>query len=135
MMNMISVYTPPTNLQSDILNNVGVIDRWARRKFRIDEISSTRSQCLQFSLNAFYHDINYIKQATILWSCAHWSKPGVSMLNDNAFVSNRMLGYNTVIYDDVDKPGNLIWSIIVPQRASSNTITITLLIYNQLQFQ
>ena len=134
-MNMISVYTPPTNLQSDILNNVGVIDRWARRKFRIVEISSTRSQCLQFSLNVFYHDINYIKQATILWSCAHWSNPWVCMINDNAFVFNRILGYNTAIYDEVDKSGNLIGSMILPQRVSSSLMIITLLIYNQLQFQ
>ena len=103
MMKMISVYTPPTNLQSDILNNVGVIDRWDRRKFRIVEISGSRNQCLQFCLNAFYHDIDYIKQATILWSCAHWSKLGVCMINDNVFVFNRMLGCNTAIYDEVDK--------------------------------
>ena len=100
---MISVPTPTTNLQSDILNNVGVIDRWDRRKFRIVEISSSRNQCLQFCLNAFYHDIDYIKQATILWSCAHWSKLGVCMINDNVFVFNRMLCCNTAIYDEVDK--------------------------------
>ena len=68
---MISVPTPTTNLQSDVLNNVGIIDRWDRRKFRIVEISGSRNQCLQYSLIAFYHDIDYIKQATILWSCAH----------------------------------------------------------------
>ena len=103
MMKMISVLTPTTNLQSDILNNVGVIDRWGRRKIRIVGISSSRNQFLQFCLNAFYHDIDYIKQATILWSCAHWSKLGVCMINDNVFVFNRMLGCYTAIYDEVDK--------------------------------
>ena len=44
-----------------------------------------------------------MKQATILWSCVHWIKLGVCMINDNAFVFNRMLGYNTAIYDEVDK--------------------------------
>ena len=135
MMKMISVPTPTTNLQSDILNNVGVIDRWDRRKFRIVEISSSRNQCLQFCLNAFYHDINYMKQATILWSCVHWIKLGVCMINDNAFVFNRMLGYNTAIYDEVDKSGNLIGSMILPQRASSSLMIITLHIYNHLQFE
>ena len=103
MMKMISVPTPTINLHSDILNNVGVLDRWDRRNFRIVEISLSRYLCLQFCLNEFYHDINCIKQATILWSCAHWSKLGVCMINDNAFVFNRMLGYNTAIYDEVDK--------------------------------
>ena len=100
---MISVPTPTTNLQSDVPNNVGIIDRWDRCKFRIVEISGSRNQCLQYCLNAFYHDIDYIKKATILWSCTHWSRLGVSMLNDNVFKFKRMLGCNTAIYDDVDR--------------------------------
>ena len=107
-MKMISVPTPIINLQSGVPNNVGIINRLHRCKFRIVRISRHRNQCLQYCLNAFYPDINYIKKATILWSCVHWSKPGIYMLNDNAFVFNKMLGYNTAIYDDIDKNGNLI---------------------------
>ena len=33
----------------------------------------------------------------------HWSKLGIPQLNDDAFVFNRMLCYNTAIYDDIDK--------------------------------
>ena len=98
MIKILSVPTPTINLQSDVPNNVGIIDRWDRCKFRIVRISGYRNQCLQYCLNTFYHDIDYIEKATILWSCVHWSKLGVSMLNSNAFVFNRMLGYNTAIY-------------------------------------
>ena len=57
------------------------------------------------------------------------------MLNENAFVYNKMLGYNTVIYNDVDKIGNLIGSMILSQRASSTLVINTLHIFNQLQIQ
>ena len=134
-MKMISVHTPTTNLQSDVPNNFSIIDRWDRCKFRIVEMSGSRNQCLQYCLNAFYHDIDYIKKVTIVWSCAYWSKLGVCMINDNAFMFNRMLGYNTAIYYDVDKSGNLIGSMILPQRALSSIMIITLHIYNQLQIQ
>ena len=100
---MISGPTPTINLQSDVPNNVGIIDRWDRCKFRIVRISGHRNQYLQYCLNDFYHDINYIIKVTILWSCIHWIKLGISMLNDNVFVFNRILGYNIAIYDNVDK--------------------------------
>ena len=57
------------------------------------------------------------------------------MLNGNAFVFNRMLGYNTAIYDDVDKSGNLIGLMILPQRATSSLVIQFSHIYNQLQIQ
>ena len=57
------------------------------------------------------------------------------MINDNTFVFDRMLGCNTAIYDEVDKNGNLIGSMILPQRASSSLMIITLHIYNHLQFE
>ena len=100
---MVSVPTPTTNLQSNVLNNVGISYRWDRRKFRIVELSGSKNQCLQSCLNAFYQDIDYIKQATILWSYVHWSKIEVCMINDNVFVFNRILGCITAIYDNVDK--------------------------------
>ena len=123
------------NIQSGVPNNVGIIDHWHRCKFRVVRVSEHGNQCLQYCLNAFYHDIDNIKKATILWSCVHWSKPGISMLNDNAFVFNRMLGHNTAIYDDVDKNGNLIGSMILPQRAISNLVIIISHIFNQLQMK
>ena len=51
----------------------------------------------------FYHDVGNIKKSTILWSCVHWSKQRIARLNDNAFIFNRMLGYNTAIFDEIDK--------------------------------
>ena len=71
--------------------------------------SSVSLEYRSMEINAYsivlilFHDIDNIKKATILWSCIYLSKPGISMLNDNAFVFNRMLGHNTAIYDDVDK--------------------------------
>ena len=58
--------------------------------------------CLQFCLNAFYNDVDYLKEATILWLVAHWVQCPVMHINDNAFISNRMLGCDTAFYDDVD---------------------------------
>ena len=40
---MISVPTPATNLQSDVPNNIGIIDRWDRCKFRIVRIYGSRN--------------------------------------------------------------------------------------------
>ena len=57
------------------------------------------------------------------------------MINDNAFMFNRILVCNTAIYDEVDKSGNFIGSMILPQRASSSLMIINLHIYNQLQIQ
>ena len=37
--------------------------------------------------------------ATILWNLVNWSNKNTTMrCNDNAFVFNRMLGYNTAFY-------------------------------------
>ena len=41
-----------------------------------------------------------LKKATILWSVAHWGQYPVCRTNDNGFIFNRMLGYNTALYDD-----------------------------------
>ena len=100
---MLSAPNPTINLQSSIPNNVDVSDRWYRCMFRIIRISVHRNQCLQYCLNNFYHDIGYIKNAIIVWSCIHWSKPRIPRLNDNAFVFNRVLLYNYAIYDDIDE--------------------------------
>ena len=51
-------------------------------------------------INAFYHDVDDLKKATILWSVAHWGQYEVCRTNDNAFVFNRMLCYNTALYDN-----------------------------------
>ena len=47
--------------------------------------------------------INEIKKATILWSVLNWGQYSTSRYNDSAFVFNWMVGYNTSLFDDVDK--------------------------------
>ena len=44
-----------------------------------------------------------IKKATILWSVVHWGQYTVCRTNDNAFVFNQMLDYNTALYDNINK--------------------------------
>ena len=66
MMKMMSAPNPTINLHFGVPNNVSVIDCWHRRKFRIARILEHKNKCLQYCLNAFYHDIGYIKKATIL---------------------------------------------------------------------
>ena len=78
----------------------GIILYWETYKFRNIKISSNRNQCLQYYLNAFYHDVDDFKKATILWSVAHWGQYAVCRTNDNSFVFNRMLGYNTALHDN-----------------------------------
>ena len=99
---MISTHNSSDNVNSGVPNKEGIIDRWHRCKFRTVKISVFQNQCLQFCLNAFYNDVDNLKKATLLWSCAYWGKEQISRLNDNAFVFNRMLGYNTAIFDEVD---------------------------------
>ena len=99
---MIKVNDNTINRQVGNEQNKGVVFRWETHKFRSVEISGRRSQCLQFCLNAFYHDVNDLKKATILWSVAHWGQRAVCRTNDNAFIFNSMLGCNTVFYDNVD---------------------------------
>ena len=64
--------------------------------FRIVDIGGKNNQCLQFSLHAFYKDVEETYVATILWNLVNWSNTNTTMrCNDNAFVFNRMLCYNT----------------------------------------
>ena len=67
--------------------------------FRRVEIGGKDNQCLQFTLNAFYKDVHKLKHATVLWNLVNWSNNEIMCCNDNAFVFNRILGYNTVFYD------------------------------------
>ena len=54
---------------------------------------------LTVCLDAFYKDVNDLKHATVLWNLVNWSNTTIMRTNDNAFVFNRMLGYNTSFYD------------------------------------
>ena len=67
--------------------------------FRIIEIGGKDNQCLQFALNAFYKDVDDLKHATVLWNLVKWLNTTIMRCNDNAFVYNRILGYNTACYD------------------------------------
>ena len=58
--------------------------------------------CLQYCLNAFYHDVDDLKKTTILLSVVYWGQYAVFRTNNNAFIFNLMLGYNTALYDDID---------------------------------
>ena len=67
--------------------------------FRRVDICRTDNQCLVYSLNVFYKDVDDLKKASALWNVINWSNKPEMHCNDNAFVFNRMLGYNTVFYD------------------------------------
>ena len=97
---MISLNADIINRQDGNKENKGVIDCWETYKFRFIKISGSRNQCLQYCLNAFYHDVNELKKATILWSVAHWGQYEVCRTNENDVVFNRMLGYNSAFYDN-----------------------------------
>ena len=99
---MIALNHDIINRQAGNLESKGIIYCWETYKFRSIEIFGNRKQCLQYCLNAFYHDVDYLKEATILWLVAHWVQCPVMHINDNAFISNRMLGCDTAFYDDVD---------------------------------
>ena len=88
------------NRQAGNLENKDIIYCWETYKFRSIKISGNRNQCLQYCLNAFYHDVDDFKKVTILWSVAHWGQYVVCRTNDNAFIFNRILSYNTALYDD-----------------------------------
>ena len=62
-------------------------------------MSGKDNQYLQFALNAFYKDVNELKHATVLWNLVNWSNNEIMRYNDNAFVFNRILGYNTAFYN------------------------------------
>ena len=102
MNKMIAVNNNSINRQVGNVRNKGIVFQWETYKFRSIEICGKRNQYLQFCLHAFYHDVDYLKKATILWSVAHWGQRAVRRTNDNAFIFNRMLGYNTAFYDNVD---------------------------------
>ena len=97
---MIAFNTEIINRQDGNVENKGIILCWETYKFRAIKISGNENQCLQYCLNAFYHDVDDLKKATILWSVAHWGQYAVCRTHDNAFVFNRMLGYNTSLYDN-----------------------------------
>ena len=61
------------------------------------------NRCLQYSLNTFYHDICDIKKTIILLSVVNWGKCGVDRSKNNAFVFNRILWCNIVLFDGADK--------------------------------
>ena len=64
--------------------------------FRIVDIGGKNNQYLQFALHAFYKDVEETKEATFLWNPVNWSNINTTMrCNDNAFVFNIILGYNT----------------------------------------
>ena len=68
---MIALNADIINRQDGNKENKGVIYCWETYKFRSVKISGSRNQCLQYCLNAFYHDVDDLKKATILWSvCA-----------------------------------------------------------------
>ena len=72
MSRMISASDVSIICQDGDLDNQGIIDHYKSHKFRVIDISGHRNQCLQYSLNNVYHDINEIKKSTILWSVVHW---------------------------------------------------------------
>ena len=65
---MISINYETINRQVGTLQNKGIIYCWETYKFRSNKISWVRHQGLQYVLNAFYHDVDDFKKATILWS-------------------------------------------------------------------
>ena len=67
--------------------------------FRSVEIGRKDNQYLQSALNAFYKDVNNLKHATTLWNLVKCSNTKIIRCNDNAFVFNIILGYNTAFYD------------------------------------
>ena len=91
------------NLQVGDLKNKCIIDHWNNHKFLVVDISGNTNQCLQYALNALYHDVIEIKKSTILWSDVHYGQYPLYCSNDNAFVFNRMIDYNTSLFDDLDK--------------------------------
>ena len=134
MMKMISTLNSIDNVNSGVPSKDGIIDRWHRCKFRLVKVSGHQNQCLQFCLNAFYHDVDNIKKSTILWSCVYWSKQRIFRLNDNAFLFNRMLGCNTTIFDEIDKKnGNMIVLMILRRHVTSISTILMSSIFSLLQ--
>ena len=84
--------------------------------FRIVEIGGKDNQYLQFALNVFYKDVKDVKHATVLWNLVKWSNTTIMRTNDNAFVFNRILGYNTAFYDVDTK--DWYWDEVYSQAAT-----------------
>ena len=95
---MISINHETINRQAGNLQNKGIIYCWETYKFRSIKIPCNINQCLQYCLNAFYHDVDDLKKATILWSVVHWGKCPVCRTNNNVYIFDRMLGYITVFF-------------------------------------
>ena len=52
--------------------------------------------------SSFYHDISDVKKVTALLSVVNWFKSVVMHYNNNTFVFNQIVGYNTVCYDNIN---------------------------------
>ena len=50
-------------------------------------------------MDAIYKDIHGLRHAAVLWNLVNWSNNEIIRCNGNAFVFNRMIGYNTAFYD------------------------------------
>ena len=68
---MIALNAELINRQNGNVANKGIILCWETYKFRSIKIYGSRNQCLQYCLNALYHDVDDLKKATILWSVAY----------------------------------------------------------------
>ena len=82
-----------------LIKNITVVTHSKVFVFRSVEIGRKDNQYLQFALNEFYKDVNNLKHATTLLNLVKWSNTKIIRCNDNAFVFNRILGYNTAFYD------------------------------------
>ena len=71
--------------------------------FRVVPITGDDNQCLQFSTGVFYKDVIESSKDNVLWNLVNWSNNTVMRYNDNAFVFNRILGYNTAFFDIKNK--------------------------------
>ena len=68
---MIALNTEIINRQDCNVENKGIILCWETYKFHAIKLSGNRNQCLQYCLNAFYHDVDDLKKSKhSLFSCA-----------------------------------------------------------------
>jgi len=82
-----------------LIKNTTVVAHSKAFVFRRVEIGGKGNQCLQIALDVFYKKFNDLKHATVLWNLVSWSNTKMMHCNDNAFVFNRLLGYNIAFYD------------------------------------
>ena len=71
--------------------------------FRVVPVAGDDNQCLQFALSAFYKDVDESTKANVLWNLVNWSNTTVMRCNDNGYIFNRMLCYNTAFFDTQNK--------------------------------